>query len=432
MRGQLGRASTPARRPLEQVRERYGAPSKETKQKVDNYDTTRWIYEGDKAPSGINRMIVDFGILKPDGFKPNLVRVFTIEPRPTIFAVQTVVDGWGLPAAPANQNGYPTMVYEAGLVVVFDKETLWAGSHDLHRAPAAAAAVRDQRRARSRSSRGTEARSAQTPEPARRPAPLERIPQQMVDRLLAFDPGGRGIARFFVPGGAARAAHALRRAKRVLLTTGFSVGPGLPETDGPPGTASLGRALRALGAEVTYITDAAALPPLQAALAALGEPTQILTFHAGGDAALTARRLLAEHAPTHLVSIERPGRTRGGEYLSMRGESVGEWNGALDELFVQAPRRVVTVGVGDGGNEIGMGALRARLARAGARVAQGRVGRRRAARGRRRRLELGRLRHRRRAGAPLEASAAAHGGGGATHGARLRGGGRGGRHHAQA
>ena len=44
----------------------------------------------------------------------------------------------------------------------------------------------------------------------------------MVDRLLAFDPGGRGIAHFFVPGGAARAALALRHAKRVLLTTGLS------------------------------------------------------------------------------------------------------------------------------------------------------------------------------------------------------------------
>jgi hypothetical protein len=36
----------------------------------------------------------------------------------------------------------------------------------------------------------------------------------MVDRLLAFDAGGRGIAHFFVPGGAARAARA-RHAKRV-------------------------------------------------------------------------------------------------------------------------------------------------------------------------------------------------------------------------
>jgi len=142
----------------------------------------------------------------------------------------------------------------------------------------------------------------------------------------------------------------------------------MPETDGPPGTASLGRALRMLGSDVTYITDAAALPPLQAALEALGEPTKVRTFHAAGDAALTARRLLSEYAPTHLISVERPGRTRGGDYLSMRGESVREWNAPLDALFLEAPRRVVTVGVGDGGNEIGMGALRARLARAGARI----------------------------------------------------------------
>jgi D-glutamate cyclase-like protein len=190
----------------------------------------------------------------------------------------------------------------------------------------------------------------------------------MVDLLLAFDPGGRGIARFFVAGSAARAARSLHRAKRVLLTTGFCLGPGLPETDGPPGTASLGRALRALGAEVNYITDAASVPPLQAALSELREPTRILTFHAGGDAALTARRLLAEHVPTHLVAVERPGRTRGGDYLSMRGESVGEWNAALDELFLQAPRRVVTIGVGDGGNEIGMGAMRRHLSRAGVQI----------------------------------------------------------------
>ena len=113
---------------LEQVRERYGAPSKETRQKTENYDTTTWIYEGPKAPGGIIRMVVDFGILKPDGFQPNLVRVFVLEPKPTIFAVQTVVDGWGLPSVAGDQGGYPTMFYEAGLVVVFDKQTLWAAS----------------------------------------------------------------------------------------------------------------------------------------------------------------------------------------------------------------------------------------------------------------------------------------------------------------
>jgi hypothetical protein len=119
---------TPGETTLEQVRERYGAPTKETRPKVDNYDTTRWVYEGDKVPSGLNRMVVDFGILRPDGFKPNLVRVFTIEPRPTIFALQTVVDGWGAPEYAGEHDGVPTMVYEEGLVVVFDKKTLWADS----------------------------------------------------------------------------------------------------------------------------------------------------------------------------------------------------------------------------------------------------------------------------------------------------------------
>jgi hypothetical protein len=160
----------------------------------------------------------------------------------------------------------------------------------------------------------------------------------------------------------------------VLLTTGFMVGPGLPETDGPPGAACLGRALRALGADVTYVTDAAALPPLQASLKVLGEPASVLTFHvphaAGGGpepgaARDVARRLLAEYRPTHLVSIERPGRARDGQYRSARGQSLTEWNGPLDELFLAAPARTVTIGIGDGGNEIGMGTVHARVARAG-------------------------------------------------------------------
>ena len=68
----------------------------------------------------------------------------------------------------------------------------------------------------------------------------------LIDHLLALDPGRRGIASFFVKGGAAAAARSLLRARRVLITTGFTVGDGLPETDGPPGTASLGHALRQL------------------------------------------------------------------------------------------------------------------------------------------------------------------------------------------
>ncbi|PWU24331.1 MAG: hypothetical protein C5B48_06925 [Candidatus Rokuibacteriota bacterium] len=188
----------------------------------------------------------------------------------------------------------------------------------------------------------------------------------MIDQLLALDPGRRGIARFFVRAGAAAAARALLRGTRTLITTGFAVGPGQPETDGPPGAAALGRALRMLGHKVRYVTDPITVPLMRAALEVLGEPPELIAFEGEGGCA-AAQRLLEAEAPTHLVSIERPGRTHDGDYRNARGQSVRAWNAPLDVLFLNAPRRTITVGIGDGGNEIGMGNVRARIARAGGR-----------------------------------------------------------------
>jgi len=162
----------------------------------------------------------------------------------------------------------------------------------------------------------------------------------------------------------------------------------MAETDGPPGAAVLGRALRRLGADVSYVTDAETIPVMAAALRALGEPPDV---HAYGDGPRAADDVLARARPTHLVAIERPARSRSGDYLNMRGHSVAEWNRPIDELFVAVGsgdatsrskrgwpargRRVsggrpVTVGVGDGGNEIGMGNVRGRLVRQGALMAR--------------------------------------------------------------
>jgi hypothetical protein len=186
-----------------------------------------------------------------------------------------------------------------------------------------------------------------------------------IDQILAFDPGRRGIAAFFRPGAALAAARALRRARRVLIVTGFVVTRDTPETDGPPGAAVLGRALRDLGARVRYLTDGVNAPIVGAALAALGERPEILACPDDEDA---ARALLAAERPTHLVAIERPGRNRAGDYLSMRGESVAAWNAPLDAMFLwKGARRFrpCTIGIGDGGNEIGMGVARAGLRRLG-------------------------------------------------------------------
>jgi hypothetical protein len=119
---------TPGVTTLEQVRERYGAPSKEAKVKLDGYDTITVTYEGSKAPAGMNRLVVEVGWLAKDGYKPNVVRVFRLEPRPLIFPLQSVMDGWGLPSFAGDSGGRPTFFYEEGLVVIFDAQGLTAES----------------------------------------------------------------------------------------------------------------------------------------------------------------------------------------------------------------------------------------------------------------------------------------------------------------
>jgi hypothetical protein len=195
-------------------------------------------------------------------------------------------------------------------------------------------------------------------------------PADPIDAVLALDLGGRGIAAFFVPGAALAAARAMAGGETFLIVTGFSVPPGVAETDGPPGAAVLGRALRLLGAQVRYVTDRSPAPVLAAALEALEERAEVEVYPELPGA---ARLILDRERPTHLIAIERPGRSRSGDYLSARGESVAKWNLPLDDLFVLAHAKrkkkkdadVVTIAVGDGGNEIGMGSVRSRLARCG-------------------------------------------------------------------
>src|SRR5207244_2126902 len=108
--------------------------------------------------------------------------------------------------------------------------------------------------------------------PARSPRPLRGrcVP--------ARDPHRRAEAAQRGPGGA---AHGRCRARRVVIVTGFCVPPGIPETDGPPGAAVLGRALDRLGAHVRYVTDASVRGSLAAALSALGEPPDVDVYHPG-------------------------------------------------------------------------------------------------------------------------------------------------------
>jgi hypothetical protein len=110
----------------ETIRARFGSPSKETKQKVEGYDTFEWIYEGDRAPAGFHRMSVEFGILLPAGYSPSTVRVLRLDPKRFIFTKDLVVAGWGEPDRAGTENGRDVFFYRSGLVVTFDEQGVMA------------------------------------------------------------------------------------------------------------------------------------------------------------------------------------------------------------------------------------------------------------------------------------------------------------------
>jgi len=108
---------------LETVRSRYGPPSNTKTEKTDGYDTAQWVYEEPRAPAGIQRLVVDFGLLVGGVFRPQVVRAFRLEPKPGIFTLATVLAGWGEPSRSSPVGELPRWIlYENGLVVYFDKE----------------------------------------------------------------------------------------------------------------------------------------------------------------------------------------------------------------------------------------------------------------------------------------------------------------------
>ena len=176
------------------------------------------------------------------------------------------------------------------------------------------------------------------------------------DVILAQDRRGVAALRQHLPAGFCEAAahFLLQHAGTVLIATGFYVQRAeAPETDGPPGALALGRALAALGNRVVYVSDVYTAP-LLADLAP--DDTETVDFPIAADATSRqyARDLLARIAPTILIAIERCALTRSGTYLNMRGQDISLHTARLDHLFRQHPH---TVGIGDGGNEIGMGNL---------------------------------------------------------------------------
>lgn len=182
-----------------------------------------------------------------------------------------------------------------------------------------------------------------------------------LDEAMRYDPGNRGLLANAPANPLDRLQEALQEITGVVILTGFPVRLGLNnftgETDGPLGAANLAFAFESIGVPVWLLTDEEAYWVVNAAVTRRGCKCRPLMLPKYEADEFIAAQLDAIH-PSHVLTIERPGKARDGHYHNMRG-------GIIDAMFVDASsiieaareRGITTISIGDGGNEIGMGAL---------------------------------------------------------------------------
>ena len=176
--------------------------------------------------------------------------------------------------------------------------------------------------------------------------------------ILSHDRRGISALRGYLPANFCDEAASFVLEKRkenrrpAIITTGFYIlSAGATETDGPPGALAIGQALDHLGFDVFYVIDEYTAPLLPAGIVGADRIIDFpITDH--DSSRQFARSLLADIQPALLISIERCGLNADRQYLNMAGKDVSDYTAKVDYLFLGQPD---TLGIGDGGNEIGMG-----------------------------------------------------------------------------
>ena len=180
--------------------------------------------------------------------------------------------------------------------------------------------------------------------------------QTIEDIILDHDKRGVALLRPYMPADFCfqAAQYIMDHPGNVAIVTGFYIlSAGSPETDGPAGAIAIGKALQALGRRVTYITDSYTVPVLEGLLE---DGTEVVDFPiADIETSRKASSEILERLDLSLIiSIERCSRTNDDAYLNMRYVDITPHTARLDYLFEAG---IPSVGIGDGGNEIGMGNL---------------------------------------------------------------------------
>ncbi|HKR44484.1 MAG TPA: glutamate cyclase domain-containing protein [Paraburkholderia sp.] len=219
----------------------------------------------------------------------------------------------------------------------------------------------------------------------------EQLTGERIDRLMTVEirPLNGGLpAGFVVPMyevcrahhgeplsslAARRLTDTLNRGDTVFIATGAGVAPKLPqgETDGPVGAAVLARALiLAFRVRVVLVTEDAHAAPVAAVADVINaelvergnqRAVSVVTFPLGLERGVQiAGALMEEYRPAAVVFVERDGPNKEGFFHGVRGDCRNPEDVGHVYLLADLARKcgVLSVGIGDGGNEVGFGAVR--------------------------------------------------------------------------
>lgn len=221
---------------------------------------------------------------------------------------------------------------------------------------------------------------------------MPKLIAEQIDKLcnIEFRPGtghGRGVTEGLYQ--AARAAQGepltylaasklmetLKPRDTVLLVTGTGIDQWCPEgeSDGPIGVAALAHALdRAFSAKLVVSCEEAMAPAMKATLHAAGQfvysrkhyalleekAAIVEPFPLGEEAGRAAAKELVEtYHPAAMIFVERLGPNEAGIYHFCTGTVSSPEEMSYGHFLLEEARQrgIFTIGIGDGGNEIGFG-----------------------------------------------------------------------------
>ncbi|KGL77990.1 hypothetical protein N309_04991, partial [Tinamus guttatus] len=194
-----------------------------------------------------------------------------------------------------------------------------------------------------------------------------------LESLIGIDPGDRGIIHLQHQEELLKSCLSISHAQSVLITTGFPTHftyEPPEENDGPPGAFAIAAMLQALEKDVAIVTDQRAMSlnrKIMAEAVQLGilkRPIPLLSYQK--ESTDSALMFLCENGNCgrprfdHLIAIERAGMAADGNYYNARKVNIKHLVDPIDDLFLAAKTipGVATTGVGDGGNELGMGKVK--------------------------------------------------------------------------